>query len=443
MNPCTGCQCRIIPHHRSFGYDHGGLFALRLAVFNNRFPGFVSTFFARDMRGLLESGVEVDVFAIHPLEPELWRYVPELLNDKYLPRERVHHTSLGGSLRYVRPWPLAKFGAFLQDTAMISASAAKFGMGPLAKTAYVLLQAWVWAQEHPAKYDHILAYWGNYSGTCAYVYHRLTAPQVPFSIFLHASIDLYRDPLYLREKLLYADNILTCSDFNAQFIRDHFQDIYTSVKDKIYVHHHGLDFGELPYEIAGRSPQTIVAVGRLEKQKGFDYLLRAVHILRGRNVDPEVELIGEGGESAALKTLARELQITDKVRFRGWLPFEDVRTAMRRATLMAHPSPDLGDGVPNVIKEAMALGTPVVASHVAGIPELLAHGRCGLLVPPRDVQALAEAIETLLTNEAMRRTYADAARARTEEKYNLWRNGQRLAERLCSTTRLQHTIRTG
>jgi hypothetical protein len=58
---------------------------LRLAVFNNRFPGFVSTFFARDMRGLLESGVDVDVFAICPLEPELWRYVPDILNEQHLP----------------------------------------------------------------------------------------------------------------------------------------------------------------------------------------------------------------------------------------------------------------------------------------------------------------------------------------------------------------------
>jgi colanic acid/amylovoran biosynthesis glycosyltransferase len=415
---------------------------LRLAVFNNRFPGFVSTFFARDMRGILESGVEADVFAIHPLEPELWRYVPDMLNEQHLPREQVYHMSLGHSLRYARPWPLAKFGTFLHDAVAISASAAKFGIGPLGKTAYVLLEAWAWAQEHPAHYDHILAYWGNYAGTCAYVYHRLTAPNIPFSIFLHASIDLYRDPLYLREKLLYADNIITCSEFNVQFMHDHLQDIYPFIKDKIYVHHHGLDFGEFPYDPHARTAGRIIAVGRLEKQKGFDYLLLAVHELRCRNTNIEVELVGEGNESAALRALAHQLHITDKVIFRGWLAPAEVQKAMRQATLLAHPSPDLGDGVPNVIKESMALGTPVVASNVAGIPELLDNGRCGMLVPPRDVKALAAAIETLLAQKTLQQKYADAAREHAEKKYDLWRNGQRLAERLRSTTRLSHTAET-
>jgi colanic acid/amylovoran biosynthesis glycosyltransferase len=95
--------------------------------------------------------------------------------------------------------------------------------------------------------------------------------------------------------------------------------------------------------------------------------------------------------------MTHELQITDKVAFRGWLTFDKVRNAMRQATIMAHPSPDLGDAVPNVIKEAIALGMPVVASNVAGIPELLDNERCGMLVPPRDVKGLALAIEMLLS----------------------------------------------
>jgi glycosyltransferase involved in cell wall biosynthesis len=395
------------------------------------------------MRGLLETGVDVDVFAIHPLEPELWRYVPDILDEKHLPREKVHHTSLAHSLRYAKPWPLAKFCTFLQDAAAINASAVKFGMGPLVKTAYALLQAWIWAQQYPTKYDHILAYWGNYSATCAYVYHRLTAPHIPFSIFLHASIDLYGNPLFMRKKLIYADNIITCSDFNVEFIRENFQDIFHLIQHKIHVHHHGLDFDELPYEPNNRLPKTVVAVGRLEKQKGFDYLLRAIHKLHSHKIDFEVELIGEGSESAALRALAQELQITDQVRFRGWLTFSEVRNAMRQATIMVHPSPDLGDGVPNVIKEAMALGTPVVASNVAGIPELLDNGRCGMLVPPKDVNALAEAIEMLLGSETRRRKYTDAARARAEKTYDVWRNGQLLAERFCSTTRLKRMVGSG
>jgi len=411
---------------------------VRLAVFNNRFPGFVSTFFARDMRGLLEAGSDVDVFVLHPLEPELWRYVPDILSEKYLPRENVHHTNLAHSLRYAKPWPLARFGVFLKNTTAISAAAAKFGLKPLAKTAYVLLQAWAWAREYPAGSDHILAYWGNYSATCAYVYHRLTAPQIPFSIFLHAGMDLYRSPLYLRQKLLYADNIITCSEFNRHFIREHFPDVFPLIQNKIYIHHHGLDIHELLYEPDGRPARRVIAVGRLEKYKGFNLLLHAAEALKHRGLDIELEFIGDGPQATALKALTQELRMMDRVRFRGWLTFDEVQKAMRQATILVHPSPDLGDGVPNVIKEAMAVGTPVVASSVAGIPEVLGDGRYGVLVPPGDAKALAAALERLLANEAMRRRFADAAREYAETKFDMWRNGKRLLDLLRSTSRVNH-----
>jgi glycosyltransferase involved in cell wall biosynthesis len=102
------------------------------------------------MRGLLEAGVDIDLFAIYPLEPELWRYVPNILTQKHLPPEKMHHTSIARTLRAAKPWPLAQFGAFLPDAAAISAAALKFGAGPLAKTAYTLLEAWAWARENRA-----------------------------------------------------------------------------------------------------------------------------------------------------------------------------------------------------------------------------------------------------------------------------------------------------
>jgi glycosyltransferase involved in cell wall biosynthesis len=88
-----------------------------------------------------------------------------------------------------------------------------------------------------------------------------------------------------------------------------------------------------------------------------------------------------------------------------------------------------------VIKEAMAVGTPVVASEVAGIPELLDNGKNGLLVPPKDVKALANAIKTLLVSNTLRQKYAQAARQYAEQRFDLWRNGQRLAALLRATRR--------
>jgi colanic acid/amylovoran biosynthesis glycosyltransferase len=410
---------------------------LRLAVFTNQFPCQGNTFFARDMLSLLTAGIQIEIFSIYPLEPTLWWYVPDFLDEIVLPRTNVHHLSLGESIRVARPWPLAKFATFLRDAAAVSVSATRFGLGPLAKNLYVFMKAWAWARQCCTDYDHILAYWGNYAATCAYMYHRLVNRPIPFSIFLHAGMDLYENQVYLRQKLLYADNIIVVCEFNRQFIHECYRDISHLILDKVITYHLGLDFSEFPYDLDNRSTAKILAVGRLEKYKGFDYLLRAVHDLSRRGIDCEVEFIGDGTEAGSLRALAKELQILARVKFFGWLRFEEVRTIMRQATLLVHPSNGIADAVPTVIKESMALGTPVVASDVAGIPELLDHGRCGILVPPRDVKALADAIEMMLMNVSRRRGYADAARRYAEEKFDLWRNGQRLADRLRSTTPLR------
>src|ERR1041385_333451 len=408
---------------------------MRLAVFTNRFPGKVCTFFARDMRALVEAGVEIDIFPIYPLDVDLWRYVPEILAERYLPRERVHHGSAGLLLRSLGPARTNGVATFVKDALAITRAAARAGLGPLAKSVWVLPLGWAWARLLETRYDHVLAYWGNYAGTCAYIYHRLAARDVPFSLYLHAGNDLFINQVFLREKLLYADSIVTECEFNRQYMRERFADIFPAIAHKIHVNHMGLDFGEFPYRPDNRSPRRVIGVGRLHRAKGYDFLLRAIAELSRRGVDVECELVGDGDEAAALRALADELGIRDRVIFRGWVVFSEVRAAMLQATLLVHPSSDVGDAKPNVIQEAIALGTPVVASNVAGIPELLDAGRGGLRVPPRDVGGLADAIQALLQDPALRRGYAERARRHAEATLDLWRNGVRLADHLRATRR--------
>jgi len=298
---------------------------------------------------------------------------------------------------------------------------------------YALGKGMTWARQFPNNFDHVLAYWGNYAATCAYLYNRLIDQPVPFSMFLHAGTDLYRTQVFLDQKLLYADNIIVVCEFNRNFIRELYPDLFHLIAGKIRVHHLGLDLAEFPYQPGNRPRTKILGVGALEKYKGFDYLLQATGELIKRGIDIEVELVGDGKEREALKALAGKLDLSNRVSFRGWLPPHEVKDTMKQATLLVHPSIGLGDAVPTVIKESMALGTPVVASSIAGIPELLDDGRCGVLVPPRNVEALAGAIQGCLDNEAMRRKYADTARQYAEQKFDTWRNGLQLAEVIRST----------
>ena len=103
---------------------------MRLAVFTSKYPARVSTFFERDMRALIEAGLEVEIFPIYPLDQSLWRYGLDLLSDAVLPRTRVHHLSLGGSLRDARPWSPRRAVTLLRAAAPVVASAARFGLAP-------------------------------------------------------------------------------------------------------------------------------------------------------------------------------------------------------------------------------------------------------------------------------------------------------------------------
>jgi colanic acid/amylovoran biosynthesis glycosyltransferase len=403
---------------------------MRLAVFTSQFPAKVNTFFARDVRSLLAAGVEVDVFPIYPLDASLWQWVPAVLSETIFPHERVHHATLAECLPTWRPWPIGRNARFLKDAAAVTCSAIRFGMIPVVKSLYVMPLAWAWARRYDGQYDHILSYWGNYAATCAFMANRLQPNPVPFSMFLHAGTDLYRDQVYLRAKLLNAANIFVVCNFNREFVRKLYPDSFAAIAHKIHLHHLGLDLEAFPYSPDGRLPNRLLAVGSFSKAKGFDYLLGAIHELSRRGIRPELELVGDGRESGSLKRLAAELGIAQQVTFSGWQTFERVRAAMQRATVFVHPSIGLGDAVPTVIKEATALGLPVVGTRVAGIPELLDDGRCGCLVPPQDVQALANAIGQLLADEPLRRQYSQAARQHAESMLNLWVNGRGLARLL-------------
>jgi glycosyltransferase involved in cell wall biosynthesis len=247
-------------------------------------------------------------------------------------------------------------------------------------------------------------------------------------------MDLYREQVYLAEKMLYADNVFLVCEFNREYIRARFPEAFPRLADKIQIHHLGLDMAATPYSFNGRPENRLVAVGRFERLKGLHCLLEAVAQLSRRGRLLELELIGGGEEEERLRTQAVRLGIAERVLFRGWLSGDGVFDALQKATLLVHPS-ILPDAMPTVIKEAIAVGTPVIASNLAGIPEILDGGSCGMLVPPGDVAAMIAAIERLLDDQPLRVRYAAAGRAHAERRFDMWANGRLLAERLRATPR--------
>jgi glycosyltransferase involved in cell wall biosynthesis len=401
---------------------------VKLALFTNQFPARLNTFFARDVRALLDHGFEVEVFPIYPEDPALWACVPDFLGPEKLPPHVVHHCNLGmlGGLRSILD--SLRYPPFAWESARVLASALEYGPAPVIKSAYAALKAFRWRQESPVNFDFVLSYWGNFSATAAYLFHRLSRSRAGFGFYLHAGVDLYRDQVFLREKLRYADVVFVVCEFNRQFIRQLYPQDFDALNPKIRLHHLGVDLEELAFVDTGREPATLLGVGTHHWRKGFDYVVRAAAKIKSAGTPVKLRLIGEGPETPRLRRLAQELGIAQDVVFEGWLQFEAVADKMRRATVLVHAPPDLGDAVPTVIKEAMAVGLPVVATSVAGTPELLDCGRCGFLVPPRDVEALGLAVKQLLENASLRAELSRRARAFAERMFNQAVNGAQLAE---------------
>jgi glycosyltransferase involved in cell wall biosynthesis len=141
----------------------------------------------------------------------------------------------------------------------------------------------------------------------------------------------------------------------------------------------------------------VLCVARLVPKKGIDVLIRAMASVHSSR---SLEIVGDGTCRAELEQLTRDLGLDNRVQFRGALTAENVDEAYRRCALVALPcridADGDRDGMPTVLVEAMARALPVVSTDVVGIDELVHHGHSGLLVPPEDPVALADAINALL-----------------------------------------------
>jgi len=158
-----------------------------------------------------------------------------------------------------------------------------------------------------------------------------------------------------------------------------------------------VDVAVLRRELGIREGELVIGtIGRLMEQKGMAYLLQAFAVLVRRRGDVKLVIVGDGELRHDLERLAERLEVSERVVFAGIR--KDVPNLMRLFDVFALPS--LWEGQPITVVEAMAAGTPVVATDVGGNAEILRHGEFGVLVPPRDENALAEAIGALLSDPA-------------------------------------------
>ena len=407
---------------------------MRMAVFTDEYPARSTGGFERDMRALLAAGFDLDIFATGPLDPERWVDSTGLLDAGRGGRVLVHHLRRRELFHWAPALLFHQPARCLADTGTILPGVARSGPVSLTRTAAALPRAWVWAAQQADWYGHVLAYWGVHAGSCAYAFHRLQSRLTPFTLWLHDGVDVGRQPGLLRRTLRYADNVITCSEFDRENILRRFADLGFRLGRKLHVLHHGLDLAELPYDPEWRPEARILAVGRLAAGMGHEGLVRAAQLLSARGGEVTLEIVGDGSELGRLRALTADLGIAGRTHFRGRLSAEETRRAIAAATVLVDPSDAPEHGLPEVVPEAMALGTPVVACRVAGLPYALEDG-CGVLVPPRDPEALIRAIGSLLSDPLARREVVERARRRVQERFDDRRSVALLVRLLRDTRR--------
>jgi glycosyltransferase involved in cell wall biosynthesis len=395
---------------------------LRVGYVVKRYPRYSETFVVREILAHERAGLEIEIFTMLPSNDgyfqDLIARVRGRVNYLYFPMEGVLPEQMTSALVPARHlWK-----------ALHKAAAEMPGLFGLleglreqeARHVYQALELAVAVRRKGIR--HLHAPFASDACTVARLAARFAG--VPYTFTARAK-DIFHEsvrPDDLREKLRDAAGVVTISDFHLDYLRRTYGPLAAHVR-RVY---NGLDLDEFRYRPPYDRPPVILAVGRLIEKKGFADLIDACALLAGCGRDFRCRIIGIGALWAELLAQAERLGLLGRVELVGALPQNEVMREMYAAAVLAMPcivgKDGDRDGLPNVIQEALALGTPVVTTDVTGIPEVVRDGQTGLQVPQRDPPALAAALDRLLADPDLRVRLAAGGRRLIEAEFDIRRN---------------------
>ena len=407
---------------------------MRLGYLVSRYPAVSHTFIMREVVALRAHGFEVDTFTVRAAAKE------DLLSDG--DREEAGRTTailpagplrlIGSHLAMLLTRPGGYFAAL--GAALRSRNP---GLRAAVWHLFYFLEAAILARQLRRRgVGHLHVHFANVASEVAMLAARMTG--ITWSLTLHGLSD-FGNPVVsrLREKIASAAFVVSVSDWGraqAQLCSD------AAHWSKLHVVRCGIDVSRfVPAGDAGvRSGPgrlRLLTVGRLAPEKGHTVLLDALKSVTRQGLDLECTVVGAGPLRDELVRRTEELGLSDRVAFAGAVGQDDILPYYRDADVFVLPS--LAEGLPVVLMEAMAVGLPVIASNLTGIPELITHGQHGLLVSVGRADQLAEAIATLARDPAQTEVMATAGRARVRADFDITRTVEVLV-RVIESVILEH-----
>lgn len=401
-----------------------------VAYVMSRFPKITETFVLYEMKAVEELGARVELFPLLH-EPPGPRHAEAAAYE-----ERAHFTPflswklLRANAKHMFRAPASYFGTWWEMVYGTRASL-KFCAGALVYFPKCVAFA---ERMEALGVAHVHAHFASHPALAALIVHRLSG--IPYSFTAHGS-DLHVDRTMLPAKVASASFVVAVSKYNQDLIA---KECGEHARDKIVVIHCGTDSSAFARREENEKDSEddrstdralrIACVASLEEVKGHRFLVQACYLLAERGVDVHLDLVGDGALRAEVEERVEELGLGGRVILHGAVPRPVVGRILADAdvfVLASHPTRSgRREGIPVALMEAMMSELPVVASALSGIPELVEEGRTGYLVPSGDPAALADRLEQLVGEPALRRAFGRAGRAKVEAEFDILQGARNL-----------------
>jgi glycosyltransferase involved in cell wall biosynthesis len=382
----------------------------RLGYLFERFPSFTQTFCAREIAELYRQGVTPPVFSIRQPKDD----PPQGIPLDHIPVFYVPNTN---SLE------------FKLKTKLISSRLTKLwsGSGDLRDKGRFREAVYLGPKLRKAGVSHLHVHFAGLASRTAWWIKRLFG--ITYSFTGHANDIFCPKPdqrTTLRDLVEAASFVVTVSDYSARMLRHDFPEA------KVFRVYNGLDLSLFRRATPTAEPLKIISVGRFIEKKGFPFLIEACAQLRAKEIPFTCKIVGDGPDGEQLAQQIRSLNLEPSVHLLGPKAQPEIIQFLARSSLFVFPaihdrSGD-ADNLPTVLIEAMASGLPVVASNIAGIPEIVRHGENGLLVPEKNSGDLGIAIQKLQASPEQLQAYGMTSVSLAEKHFSLSNTVNQLAQ---------------
>jgi len=392
---------------------------MKIAYIVTKYPSITETFLKREINTLNKLGLDITIFAAARSNN---RKADNNKNTVIYRPALISKDSFLATKYTFRKFPSAPFKIlllFLKSLLSFS-SDAKTLLGNLHTICYYIYFI------DKYRLSHIHAYFFNWPACIGLAITKIT--NKPFSIAAHAR-DIFVEATQVKEKTKNAKFIVACSKQAVNHLK---KILPQKLHKKIHLNYHGINLNSTILPDTSQKPKNniLIAVGRLIPKKGFPNLLHAFAIVLKRFPQTILLIVGDGPQQNNLSEMCKDLKLKQNALLLGWQNNKTTIKLINDSNILLVPSiiDSQGDrdGIPNVILEAIATKTPVIASRLPSIKEIIKNNSTGLLCNPNDCCNLAESIKYLLVNLNLRRKLAQNAYEKLKKDFDCEKNCKKL-----------------